>query len=134
LNKDPQAPSGGPRGKFRAIKDPWLVYDLLEILSKQPAPREGTIPVNYAGLFYREIGRGPPVVILHGGPDFDHTYLLPEMDRLADTFRLIYVFMDFDYLHPPASKIHLRIDRTGSYRTSCTRTVTRFGFPYVRTG
>jgi proline iminopeptidase len=27
---------------------------------------------------------------LHGGPDFDHGYLLPDLDRLADGFRLIY--------------------------------------------
>ena len=25
-----------------------------------------------------------------GGPDFDRQYLLPELDRLADAFRLIY--------------------------------------------
>lgn len=43
-----------------------------------------------ARLFYRDIGRGGPIVVLHGGPDFDHAYLLPEMDRLADSFRLIY--------------------------------------------
>jgi proline iminopeptidase len=30
------------------------------------------------------------MVVLHGGPDFDHTYLLPDLDRLADSFRLIY--------------------------------------------
>jgi len=29
-------------------------------------------------------------MILHGGPDFDHSYLLPDMDNLADSFRLIY--------------------------------------------
>jgi hypothetical protein len=23
-----------------------------------------------------------PVIVLLGGPDFDHTYLLPELDRL----------------------------------------------------
>jgi len=34
--------------------------------------------------------RGALIVVLHGGPDFDHTYLLPDMDRLADSFRLIY--------------------------------------------
>lgn len=38
----------------------------------------------------REIGQGQPIIVLHGGPDFDHSYLLPEMDQLADTFRLIY--------------------------------------------
>src|SRR5205823_691587 len=39
---------------------------------------------------YREVGQGQPIIVLHGGPDFDHTYLLPDMDRLADTYRLIY--------------------------------------------
>ena len=28
--------------------------------------------------------------VVHGGPDFNHAYLLPEMDRLADSFRLVY--------------------------------------------
>lgn len=40
-------------------------------------------------LFARDIGRGTPIVVLHGGPDFDHQYLLPELDRLADKFRVI---------------------------------------------
>ena len=37
-----------------------------------------------------EIGQGTTIIILHGGPDFDHSYLLPEMDRLSDSYRLIY--------------------------------------------
>jgi proline iminopeptidase len=41
-------------------------------------------------LFCRDVGAGPPIVVLHGGPDFDHTYLLPELDRLAESFRLVY--------------------------------------------
>jgi proline iminopeptidase len=55
-----------------------------------PAAREGYIPVENAVLFYREIGQGQPIVVLHGGPDFDHNYLLPDMDRLSDSFRLNY--------------------------------------------
>jgi proline iminopeptidase len=42
------------------------------------------------GLFCRDVGEGPPILVLHGGPDFDHAYLLPELDRLADSFRLLY--------------------------------------------
>ncbi len=52
--------------------------------------REGYIPVSGAQLFFREVGDGPPIVLLHGGPDFDHCYVVPEMDRLADGYRLIY--------------------------------------------
>jgi hypothetical protein len=52
------------------------------------APRESRIPVGKASLYSREIGRGQPIIVLHGGPDFDHGYLLPDLDRLADAFRL----------------------------------------------
>ncbi len=52
--------------------------------------RESYVPVGDAELYYREIGEGQPIIILHGGPDFDHTYLLPNLDRLSDSFRLIY--------------------------------------------
>lgn len=55
-----------------------------------PSARRGFVPVDKAGLYFREIGQGPPIVVLHGGPDFDLNYLLPEMDRLSAAFRLIY--------------------------------------------
>ena len=61
---------------------------------RQNAPsataHESRIPVGNAQLYSREIGNGTAIIILHGGPDFDHSYLLPDMDRLADSFRLIY--------------------------------------------
>ena len=53
-------------------------------------PREDLIRIGQAQLYVREIGAGRPIIVIHGGPDFDHCYLLPEMDRLADAFRLIY--------------------------------------------
>jgi proline iminopeptidase len=52
--------------------------------------RQGYVPVDHARLFSREVGRGQPILVLHGGPGFNHTYLLPDLDRLADSFRLIY--------------------------------------------
>jgi proline iminopeptidase len=55
-----------------------------------PAAREGYVSVPDAELYYRAIGQGPPILVLHGGPDFDHRYLLPDLDCLADSFRLIY--------------------------------------------
>ncbi len=53
-------------------------------------PFETRIPAGSASLYARAIGRGQPVIVLHGGPDFDHGYLLPDLDRLEDAFRLIY--------------------------------------------
>ena len=52
--------------------------------------RESVTDVGSARLFTREIGAGLPVVIVHGGPDFDHAYFLPELDRLAAHARLVY--------------------------------------------
>ena len=54
------------------------------------APHEDRVAVGGANLYVREVGKGQPIVVLHGGPDFDHTYLLPDLDRLADSHRLIY--------------------------------------------
>jgi proline iminopeptidase len=71
-----------------------LLFALLLLMDGQDpvhaVPREGLIAVGGADLYFRDIGRGKPIVVLHGGPDFDHTYLLPDMDRLSDTYRLIY--------------------------------------------
>ena len=48
------------------------------------------VPVDNTSLYARAVGRGSPLIVLHGGPDFDHGYLLPELDALADSYRLIY--------------------------------------------
>lgn len=53
-------------------------------------PTEMRIPVRGDSLYARTIGRGPAMIVLHGGPDFDMGYLLPEMDLLRDGHRLIY--------------------------------------------
>lgn len=61
-----------------------------QLHSGQPAPRERTIPIANAEFYIREVGSGQPIITLHGGPDFDHTYLLPELDHLSTDFHLIY--------------------------------------------
>ncbi len=51
---------------------------------------ERYVAVPGARLYCRSIGAGPPLLVLHGGPDFNHHYLLPELDRLSGAFRLHY--------------------------------------------
>src|SRR5689334_15028553 len=43
------------------------------------------------GLHVEELGEGPPLILLHGGPGLDHSMFRPYLDSLADEFRLIYV-------------------------------------------
>lgn len=50
----------------------------------------GVIPLENANLYFRDLGQGKPIILLHGGPDFNYDYFLPDMDRLSDAFRLIY--------------------------------------------
>jgi proline iminopeptidase len=46
--------------------------------------------VDGARLFIRDVGSGRPIIVAHGGPDFDHEYLVPELDGLAEQFRLVF--------------------------------------------
>lgn len=41
-------------------------------------------------LYERQVGDGPLVVVLHGGPGAHHDYLLPGFDRLASGRTLVY--------------------------------------------
>ena len=58
--------------------------------SGEPAPHEGFVSVAVSELYSREIGQGQPMIVLHGGPSFGHSYLLPDLDRLSVAYRLIY--------------------------------------------
>ncbi len=70
----------------------WLAPDIICPAHGQQGAtvRESRIDVGGAELYAREVGKGPAIIVLHGGPDFDQSYLLPEMDRLSDSYRLIY--------------------------------------------
>jgi proline iminopeptidase len=46
--------------------------------------------INGAGLFCRMIGKGDPLVVVHGGPGLGHDYLVPHFRALSDRFRLIF--------------------------------------------
>jgi proline iminopeptidase len=46
--------------------------------------------VNGTTIFYTEIGAGPALLLMHGGPGFDHTCFRPAFDRMAVECRVIY--------------------------------------------
>ena len=48
------------------------------------------LEVDGVRLFTRQVGSGPPVVVLHGGPGASHDYLLPQYDLLAQGRSLFY--------------------------------------------
>jgi proline iminopeptidase len=48
------------------------------------------VEANGVRLFTRQVGAGPLVVVLHGGPGASHDYLLPQYDLLATRRTLFY--------------------------------------------
>ncbi|MCP4895574.1 MAG: alpha/beta hydrolase [bacterium] len=50
---------------------------------------EGFLDVNGTSLFYKTMGRGDPIVVLHGGPGFDHRQFLPYIWELAAQHKVI---------------------------------------------
>ena len=79
--------SGGRVINYLAI----LVLTILMTLScaNPPAVEEGFLDVNGTRLFFKAMGSGEPIVVLHGGPGFDHRQFLPYIWELADRRRVI---------------------------------------------
>ena len=48
-----------------------------------------TVDINGTSIFYHEAGFGPPVLALHGGLGFDHSYMARALSGLKDGFRII---------------------------------------------
>jgi len=48
------------------------------------------LPTPYGDTFIRTIGRGPSVLVVHGGPGFDHRYLIEALAPLAKKRTLIF--------------------------------------------
>lgn len=51
--------------------------------------KEGFININGVELYYKILGEGEPILILHGGPGLDHIYMLP-MSDLAENYKVIF--------------------------------------------
>lgn len=57
--------------------------------TEDPAPTTGTIAADGATLFFKTMGSGNPIVVLHGGPGFDHRQFLPFIWELAVSHQVI---------------------------------------------
>src|SRR5437867_6322157 len=62
-----------------------------------PAPgpvypiQEGLVDAHGVLIYYKTVGRGAPLVIVHGGPGASHDYFLPYLLPLARQNRLIFI-------------------------------------------
>lgn len=52
---------------------------------------EGFVDVNQVMIYYKAIGKGDPLLIVHGGPGASHDYFLPYLLPLIKNNRLIFI-------------------------------------------
>src|SRR5262249_13201981 len=53
--------------------------------------QEGFVDANGVLIYYKIIGRGAPLMVVHGGPGASHDYLLPGLLPLARTSKVIFI-------------------------------------------
>jgi len=63
---------------------PSVAANVLEI-------EEGFVDANGMLIYYKALGRGDPLVVVHGGPGASHDYFLPYLVPLARTNRLVFI-------------------------------------------
>lgn len=51
---------------------------------------EGFLQINGSEVYYKTMGEGEPLVIVHGGPVLDHSYFLPHLESLAQDYKLVF--------------------------------------------
>ena len=59
-------------------------------VEKQTPVEEGFLTLNGSEVYYKTIGKGAPLVIVHGGPVLDHSYFLPHLEALAEDYQLVF--------------------------------------------
>jgi len=57
---------------------------------KPTEPPGAFVTVNGHRLWYRTSGHGRPLLLIPGGPGSSHSYFYPALERLTDSFRVIY--------------------------------------------
>ena len=53
--------------------------------------QEGFVDANGVLIYYKSLGKGPPLLVVHGGPGASHDYFLPHLLPLARRHRLVFI-------------------------------------------
>jgi proline iminopeptidase len=52
--------------------------------------RQGLTDVNGTSLFYHITGKGEPIIIIHGGPVLDQSYMIDHFKELSKNYKLVF--------------------------------------------
>lgn len=68
----------------------FLTVAILGDVTEAAEIQESFIQVDQAKIFCRMLGKGKPIIVIHGGPGLTQDYLLPNMEPLATTNQVIF--------------------------------------------
>ena len=97
-----------------------------EVVAAAVTESSGFATANGHKLYYATLGRGMPVIFMHGGLGFDHQYFRPFVDPLADAAQVVY----YDHLghgksDRPTNFSEITLERLSS---DCDALTTALGF------
>ncbi len=58
--------------------------------AEKEVQEDGVIAINGTNLYVESVGEGEPIIVIHGGPVLDHSYIQPYLEDLENDYRLIY--------------------------------------------
>ena len=69
-----------------------LAFTILAVIgcAAAPEPIDGLVAINGTELYVKTMGDGDPILVVHGGPGWDHSYFLPQLGELAEDHRLVF--------------------------------------------
>lgn len=67
-----------------------IVVATSAVIKGQSVAFEGQKKINGTNLFVKVIGKGEPVLVIHGGPGLNHTYFFPRLNAIAKKYQLIF--------------------------------------------
>lgn len=67
-----------------------IIFFSTPLVSSENTYIEGTYQSNGSEIYYKTIGSGPPLLIIHGGPGHNSSYFFPSFEKLALHHQLIF--------------------------------------------
>lgn len=71
------------------MKSAFIIVLSFASLSLLGQHKEELMSINGTKLFVKTIGKGEPIIVVHGGPGMNHTYFMPHLHQLAKDYQVI---------------------------------------------
>ncbi|MCH9633167.1 MAG: Proline iminopeptidase [Chlamydiae bacterium] len=62
----------------------------LHLQAENTPLKEGSVDIDGAEIYYKRIGQGYPIIVIHGGPGHNSSYFMPQFETLAGNHELIF--------------------------------------------